>query len=211
MPDTKGWPVTDLGIELAGENHAGARIEVDRVRWSGTASFTLTGPELPQTAEKQIVGWIPDIDLRWNNMAYRIPDLICFGKDNGRGHLATGTREWTDYSVETEMAVHCADAAGIMVRYQGLRRYVALLKTAAGIKLVRRCYEETVLAEKPLAWEVDTLHTLKLTAKGERVTAFVDGAKVFEHTEKELLCGGAGFVVETGVMGVKRLTVGQAR
>jgi ADP-ribosylglycohydrolase len=207
VPDTSGLPVCGLGIELNGVDHSSASLLLDRVVLGGAPRFSIEGM-LPSLEDGTRPGWINDVDnFSGFVMNYRFPGLQGIGRNQGRGHFVTGTTDWSDYSFESELVIHCADGAGIMVRYQGLRRYLALVKTQDEILLVRRCYEETVLARAPLTWDVDTLHTLMLTARGPSIVAFADGGQLFKHTETELTSGGAGFVVDTGVMGVKRLSV----
>lgn len=207
VPDTGGWPVCDLGVELSGTGRAAASLFVDTVDIGGTPHFSIAD-SLPTDSSGAILGWIVDIDNARNNMGYRHPYLQAFGRNKGRGHLAVGTTDWADYTFETDLVIHCADQAGIMVRYQGLRRYVALLFAPGVVRLVRVCYEEQVLGEKPLAWEVDEAHTVKAVATGDTITFFVDGKRLFEHAEQELHDGGVGFVVETGVAGMRRMRVG---
>jgi ADP-ribosylglycohydrolase len=205
-PATEGWPFCDMGIQIEGRDQGSARIIVESVDIIGGPALTIPGV-LPADKKAGILGWVSDLDGVNNPMHYRFADMQGFRRDATRGHLVTGTQQWTDYDFTTEFAVHCADKAGILVRYQGLRRYIALVKTADAIQLVRPLYEEKVLAEKKLAWNVDEVHSLRLTAKGNTITAWCDGAKLFEHKEDVLLAGGVGYLVETGVAGFRKFSV----
>lgn len=207
IPDTQGRAICDMGFELTGVEHASMSLLVDRVTFGGKPDIAIAGKP-PALEDGTFPGWINDIDNKAGFvMSYRYPDLQGFGRNVGRGHLAIGTTDWTDYSFESDLIIHCADKTGIMVCYQGLRRYIALLKTATSLQLVRMCYEEEVLAEKKLAWEVDESHTVRMDVSAGTITAWADGKKLFEHTEKELTCGGVGYIIETGVAGFQNLRV----
>jgi len=135
--------------------------------------------------------------------------VVCHaGKNEGRGVLVTGTTDWRDYSLSARVKIHLADKAGILARYQGLQRYVALVQTRDRLQLVRRWYgNDTVLAEAPSAWAPDSLHEVRLVCRGSRITGSCDGTLILEAEEPVLDRGGAGFVFERGVMGFRDVVV----
>ncbi|MHC4887823.1 MAG: hypothetical protein ACYTGH_22305, partial [Planctomycetota bacterium] len=59
-------------------------------------------------------------------------------------------------------------------------------------------YGEQVLAACPCRWPVESVHRLRLTCRGKRIIAAVDGKIVLEGVDEHLGSGGAGFLVETG-------------
>ena len=120
----------------------------------------------------------------------------------------TGTTDWTDYVFESDVKVHMADGAGILVRYRGLERYVALLRKGNSLQLVLRHYGETVLGEVPVDWPLDRIRRLRLQCSGPAIRAFLDGEEVLTAEERVLGCGGAGFVFENGILGMRNTRVG---
>jgi hypothetical protein len=133
--------------------------------------------------------------------------MTYFGKDKGRGVIITGTDDWTDYTISARFTVALAYAGGLVARYQGLHRYLTLIKTGDALKLVVNYYGETVLAEAPCTWEVGELHDMALTVNGNEITARLDGQQILSATDDRLTCGGAGYIVERGLAGFRETAI----
>jgi hypothetical protein len=131
-------------------------------------------------------------------------------QNRGRGLAITGTREWTDYSLNAVITPHLARALGLAVRVQGLERYYALLLCERGtVKLVKRLDGEEVLGEQRLAWEFGCSYDLRIVVRGDKFQAWVDGSLIFdlEDTNRPLKCGGIALVCEGGRVGVNQVSV----
>ena len=131
IPETDGWPVCDLGLEVVGSDYSAGSLLVDRIDYSGQPRYHLTGNKLPSDADGQVLGWIVDADQQPFFPVNDSQDWQPLARNVGRGHLVTGTLDWRDYHFKTDLVIHCADKAGILIRYQGLRRYLALVKTGS--------------------------------------------------------------------------------
>jgi len=207
VPPGDGMPVREVGIEVISPAAARGALHCDRVVLEGTPALAWrNGPPLVRGA---FPGWIADADLVRGSFSDD-REVVCHaGKNEGRGILVTGTTDWCDYSFSARVKIHLADRAGILVRYQGLQRYLALVQTRDRLQLVRRWYgSDTVLAEAPSAWDLDELHELRLVCRGPRITGSCDGTVVLEAEERTLARGGAGFVFERGLMGFRDVVVG---
>ncbi len=202
-PDT-GRPVQELGLEIAGLHRAGGDLFVDRLAITGAPSFTLPA-QLPLTEKGEAPGWISSMRTigHFNYIAGSSEAMTELVRDEGPGVLITGTTAWTDYTFTSKLNIHMADRAGLVARYQGLRRYLALLQEAGKLRLIRQYYGQTVLGEIAHAWETDAWHTLALHCQGERIIAYCDGAAVLEATDDMLGRGGAGYLCEMGKIGVR--------
>ena len=64
-------------------------------------------------------------------------------------------------------------------------------------------YGETVLDEVEMIWEPDEFHTLHMDCAGETVTASCDGRVVLTAGDTRLGRGGAGYLVENGLVGFR--------
>lgn len=209
LPNKSGWPIKDLGLEIRGTNRAAGEVFVDTIDFEGAAKYELPC-ELPKTQTGDFLGWIVAADsIECAPFVVGQPKYLRVRKNLGRGIAATGTTDWTDCSFQADVAMHLADAGGLIVRYQGLERYIALVMTRAGkLQLVQRWYgTDTVLAEAKLKWVVDRVHTLKVQCKGSQIVAWCDGKKVFAATDEKLGCGGVGFLSDTGITGFKESKV----
>ncbi len=202
IPSTDGKPVLDLGLELTSSVKSEGSVLVDSVSIKGTPKVAWPLETL-MAHNGSIAGWITDIDMCRDKFSDEKEDVVHYGKNMSRGVVVTGNRDWKDYSFQTRLSVHLADTSGIMIRYQGIQRYIALEKTADTLRLVERFYKDTVLDEIKCRFKVDALHELKLEAKGKKITAYLDGEKVLECEDKHLGSGGCGFFFENGIIGIR--------
>jgi hypothetical protein len=115
--------------------------------------------------------------------------------------LIQGTREWGDYRVSADVTPHMAEAAGVAVRVQGMRRYYALLLCRQGqARLVKALDGDTVLAEADFPWEFGQTHDLSLEAVSTRLRAWIDGRLLLEvnDADRPLTVGAVALVCEEG-------------
>lgn len=201
VPETDGWPAQDFGLEIRGAARARGELFLDAVRFRGAPAVRFPA-QLPFGEDNRPAGWIADAGGVWHG-----DGCTRLVKNEGPGVLVTGTSDWTDYSWESKVAVHLADRAGILVRYQGLRRYIALVLTRDRIQLVLNLYGERILDEAPGGWKVDEVRKLGLRVSGSTITAYLDGRKVLAGTDDALGYGGAGWLVDSGVLHVRGGTV----
>jgi ADP-ribosylglycohydrolase len=206
VPDLGGWPVVDVGVEIAGagSDAAAGSLRVDAVRLGGRPRFDLP-VEARLDAAGGAAGWVCDADRVMNRPFSDDAEAVMrLGQDEGRAVMITGTDDWRDYTWRSRVNVHLAAAAGIVVRYQGRERYVALVVRGGRLQLVERWYgEESVWGDMPADWGVDELHALELTCKGAKITARCDGEVVAQGGDRRLRHGGAGYLVESGLAGFR--------
>jgi ADP-ribosylglycohydrolase len=206
VPGESGFPVKDIGVEITGGPGAAGAVFVDTVRFSGAPDISIPD-ELPRDKDGTVLGWVVDADRVIGKFPQDAEPMTYFGKDKGRGVVITGTDDWTDYTISARFTVALADAGGLVARYQGLHRYLALIKTGDALKLVVNYYGETVLAEAPCTWEVGELHDMALTVNGNEITARLDGQQILSATDDRLTCGGAGYIVERGLAGFRETAI----
>ncbi|HMP38886.1 MAG TPA: ADP-ribosylglycohydrolase family protein, partial [Roseiflexaceae bacterium] len=192
IPDTGGAPIAAVVIELHG--HGSGSCYLDWLTWEGEADVTLAKPAHGGSMWRR--AWVDAADQwdRWWPEPYRIV------QNEGRGMISQGTGEWRDYSAETTLTTHMADAGGIGVRYQGLRRYYALLMKADTLQLVKALDGEQILAETPFARVLGQPYRLRLAAVGDRLQAWVDGILMFDirDSERRFSGGGVALICDDG-------------
>ena len=206
VPGERGFPVKDIGVEITGGAEAAGSVLVDTVRYHGSPDLSIPD-ELPRHKGGDLLGWVVDADLLHAKFPQDSRPMTYFGKNEGRGVLITGTDDWTDYTISSRFTVACADSGGLIARYQGLQRFIALVKTSDSLKLVLQHYGESTLAETPCRWEVGELHSLALAVTGASIVARLDGEEVLRAEEETLLCGGAGYLVEGGLVGFRETAI----
>jgi ADP-ribosylglycohydrolase len=85
VPDTRGYPVTDIGFEIRGVGRGTVRCVIDTVSRSGPFHERLDDG-FPVDADGQLVGWIDDMDTFPRVLGHNEPGAWCFGRNTGRGH-----------------------------------------------------------------------------------------------------------------------------
>lgn len=205
VPETNGQPVTDLGFEITCPEKGGiAELYVAFIDLKG--DFHYETDRLP-VVNRGIPGWIVDCDMSRGRFSEDKEELVYFGKNSETGYAYTGNRYWKDQSIEARLAVHLADAAGLVCRWQGTRRYISLTRRGGKLVLARQFYGETILAECDVDWKLGDVHDVKLACKGNDIIASFDGKEVLRTQDDKLTDGAAGFIYSVGMLGIGRVEI----
>src|SRR5688572_24077173 len=204
VPDLGGAPIAQVGISVSSYELAEGVIHLDYLSWDGSPNVTFHRPVESGSMWKR--QWVNAADFFEDTLgeAFRVI------KNRGRGLVITGTREWTDYSVEARITPHLVKAFGLAARVQGLERYYALLLSNRNtIKLIKCQDGEIVLAERAFAWEYGQPYHLQITMMGNQILVSVDGALSFkiEDLDRPLSGGGIALVCEEGRIGTEEVSV----
>lgn len=118
------------------------------------------------------------------------------------GVVTTGTRDWTDYSIASRLTLSLHQAAGLVVRSRGHRRFYAGILTGGDrLRLIHQHDgERRVLAETSFRYERDRPYAVELRCAGPRLELVVDGETQLVGFAPDALGGGAGFLVECGAV-----------
>jgi ADP-ribosylglycohydrolase len=203
VPDLGGAPVSALGLEFCGKEGTLATLAIDRICVDGKWSFRL---EEPLARDSQAPGWIHAMGRIASGFSDDKEKLTRVVQDQGRGILATGTTEWTDYRVSMRLTLHLPGKGGLVARYQGLDRYLSLEgdgKTLELVEILQGTRKVLGTIEAPWAW--DELHHLELVCQDEHVKASVDG-RMFLEAKTALLRGGAGVLAQECNVGFREFS-----
>ena len=133
-----------------------------------------------------------------------------FACDDGLGILVTGNRTWADASVSCTLNVHCAERAGILLDYQGLQRFHAVVLSHGRLRVIRNLYGEKVLFDAPATAREDRDCRLEAKVADGVITVRIDGVEAALVRDDALKGGGAGLCVEEGcfsLVGEMRISV----
>jgi hypothetical protein len=205
IPDSGGLPIAAIGIEARSDTQASGTLYLDYLTWEGVPQVALRRPAV--MGEMWRHAWVDGID----QYGHWWPESFRLAQNEGRGLLITGTRDWTDYTVQATVRPHLVKHTGIAARVQGMRRYYALLLSADGkVRLVKALDGEKLLAEAPLDWQFGNDYDLRLTVQGQSIVGAVDGREVVRAVDNEhpLTGGGIALVIEEGRMSTDEVRVG---
>ena len=121
VPETGGWPVAEIGIEINSPQGAPGTVYLDYLTWSGAPDTVFSMPEGGKESAAWRYSWVNAASYfqSWAD-AYRVI------QNQGVGLLIHGAADWEDYRVEADVTPHMAISAGVAARVQGLKRYYAL-------------------------------------------------------------------------------------
>ena len=211
IPATGGNPINAIGLEVSGD-----AVSLQHLDWGGAPTVTFARPEdspvanwFDQPPTPPSVMWrkafVDAVDMYGNwKEAFRI------SQNSGRGVMAQGSHDWTDYRVSSTVTPYLAKSAGLAIRVQGLKRFYAIVlcddQTA---RLIKMDDTETVLAETPFAWSVFEAFPMTIEANGEMITGTIGDTVRLTATDPgtRLRTGSAGFTIEVGTMGAESLSV----
>lgn len=205
--DTDGAPIADVGVELASDHGADGVAYLDTLTWDGTPDVVFKRPDFVGPPHRRFAdGLTSDMWRRaWVNgmdsYDWWWPENYRLIQNEGRGLLIQGTRDWTDYVAAADVAPHMAQAAGLAVRVQGMRRYYALLLCDdQKVRLVKALDGDTVLAEVDFPWRFGGSYDLELAVEGNRLRGKVNGEQLVDVTDSEhpLTGGAVALVCEVG-------------
>jgi hypothetical protein len=195
VPDTDGQPVSEVGVELAGDA-AGAAF-LDWLTWGGTPSLVFKKPSAG--GEGWLRAWVDGADHFGSRSAspdwpYRVI------QNEGVGLVMQGEGSWRDYTVSADVRPHLSEQIGLCAACRGLRRYIALLLDADGrIRLVRRHDDAlVVLAESDRTWAYERRLSLSVTVSDDRISGSVDGHALSAASDGLPVHGAIGLLVAQG-------------
>ncbi|MET3909926.1 ADP-ribosylglycohydrolase [Bradyrhizobium sp. S3.3.6] len=197
VPDTGGYPIYNVGLELEATNSTGVdgALYLDYVRWEGAPDLTLRRPDDDSVMWKH--AWVNDashFQIRWE-------DGLRISNKSGLGAIFQGSRDWKDYSVEADIKPLIGDQWGLAARVQGRERYYALMFDKGGkIRLARRCHIMEEIASVPFVWNLDQTYICRLEATGSTLRGYVDDRLVLqaEDADQRFSGGGIGLLINTG-------------
>ena len=196
VPDTEGFPIARVGLEVEGSAH----VDLDQLTWYGAPKVKFLKTDGGK-AFRQC----------WTNAASEFNEwgpVFRVVQNEGTGLSTIGTRQWTDYTVSAVIEPNLATQFGIVARYQGLQRYYALiLDRTAGLQLIRKQNEVSVLGSHEIGWAFNQQYLLELTVSGPEIIGKLDGVTVLQAHDDTFSNGGIGLLVTEGRIDVVSIEV----
>ncbi|WP_319518601.1 ADP-ribosylglycohydrolase family protein [uncultured Martelella sp.] len=206
LPATDGQPIGELGLVVRADGRrADGTVLVDYLRIDGTPDMLLQRPAGDGDFWRK--AWVNGVSFFSRNF----PASFRISQSEGEGLIAHGTRDWSDYTAETEILIHLGNHAGLALRVQGLRRYYAVRVTRAGkIEIVKiRDETVTVLAEQDYDFAFERPIAIAAKVEGRTISAVVDGIaiKASDDSAEAFADGGIGLVIHEGAVSADKVSV----
>jgi ADP-ribosylglycohydrolase len=205
VPETGGRVIHRLGIELRSQQRRDGSIVIESIDWSGAPENYMLGPSsdlspglTPWTTD---TAWLRTFVSSAKNFAPDYTTTFSISNPEPNGVVTTGTHDWADYRVSSTITFNKQEAAGLVARATGHRRYYAAILTRGQARIIRRCDgAEDVLACRDFSYATDDIYTLEFSVASELLKLSIDGVHTLEASDDSYRDGGAGFVVDTGAV-----------
>ncbi|GAA2450622.1 ADP-ribosylglycohydrolase family protein [Agromyces soli] len=199
-----------LLVSARRDDGAAPELLVREVDWAGAPEgFAQSGLLLSSIWDTKPAGLAPWVSSA-KNFEADFASTFSVSHPGAFGVVTTGTREWRDYAIESTLRFSLHDAAGLVLRARGHRRFTAVVFTGGLLRAIEQHDgERSVLAEHPFAVETDRPYLVRAECAGDRLRVEVDGVAVLDTRTTRTAGGGAGFLIETGTMSADGFRVGE--
>lgn len=201
IPALNGCPCYRLGIEVASNQRFDGDIAVNSIDWNGAPDlFQIEG-----SLVKSIWNLTPFWTRAWVSSAKHFaPDFkytFCISHPDDNGIVTTGTRDWVDYSVASELDFSMNESGGLVIRSVGHKRYIAgILKGDEALIIKQFDDVQTVLSRVKIPKQVGSLRRVVLSAVGDKYQLYVDDNIAGTAKDDSYVNGGAGYVINKGTV-----------
>lgn len=145
----------------------------------------------------RVGSWPGDKGIGWTRL----------GRNEGLGVFVTGNRYWKDTTLRCQFNIHGGDNCGLILRYQGQKRFYALEFEQGMVKIVKHFYDEVkTLAEVPFSYVPDQLYPIEFSAIGAKLSAKI-GEIELNAEDDALRDGGCGVHATLAFCGIRELKV----
>ena len=207
-PNVPTSAILDFGLALDAPAEAGGgELFVESVDYRGSVSLDYGDEWNPKRWGEGVDGWINGMNRMLGAFSDDAEPQRRLGSDCDPCVFVTGNRAWGDQSLRCRFNVHAADRAGVVLRWQGMRRHYAFLFEKERALLVRQDYGETILVERPFVLEENRMVDLDARAEGSRLSLRVDGELLLESDDATFATGGLGFYAKQGILGVAKPSI----
>ncbi len=208
IPDVGGHAIYRLGMSLR-SGACGSRLDgsviIKSLDWSGAPECYRMGRSMEMTPTltpwTTTTSWLKTFVSSADHFCPDYTTTFSISHAAPNGVVTTGTMDWDNYSVKSVITFSQQDAAGLVARAKGHRRYYgAVLKDKKAV-IYKQCdAKRTVVAEAAFDFEIDDTRELAFTLDGPRLSLAVDGKTAVSGQDESYLCGGAGFIVDSGAI-----------
>lgn len=206
VPDVGGHAIFRLGVSL---NNEGPRMDgaviIKTLDWSNSPirfrmgrSMEMTPTLTPWTTT---TAWLKTFVSSADHFCPDYTTTFSISHSTQNGVVTTGTMDWDDYSVKSIITFSQQEQAGLVARAKGHRRYYGAVLTKGKAVIYRQCdVHRYIVAEADISFAIDETYEMEFCLEGTVLSLYVDGKEAVKGQDDSYLCGGAGFVVDSGAI-----------
>lgn len=196
IPADKGLRLIDeVGLSIRkGNGEKRCDIYLDDFYWEGEADYCI------DFADENLEDWrigrnsAPHFEIsqftRWKGITFLENGCLhVTGTDVAAAY--TGDEAWKDYEVEARITPLIGKEHYLQFRVQGAMRSYAFGLCGQEVVLMKNRNGFRTLCKKAFLWEKEQTYLFKVTVKGNRIRAFIDGQPILEYEEENAYLNGS--------------------
>lgn len=203
VPDTKGHPIYQLGIELTSDKRLDGSMILKSLDWSNEpvrfamgTSMELTPSLTPWTIN---TAWLKTFMSSASNFCPDYTTTFSVSHDSNNGVVTTGTSDWKNYAVSSDITFSFQEGAGLVARANGHRQYYGAILTDGYVQIIKRKDADIkVLVKKPYVYNYEDTISVEFILENENLFVHLDGEEVLSCQDWDYKEGGAGYIVNRG-------------
>lgn len=203
IPDNGGLPILRFGLEFASKKRYEGAVVVRKIDWSNTPLKIEQKGIMMKDMWDTNPFWAKMFVSSAKNFNPNLNCTYCISHDEPGGLATIGTRDFTDYSVASELKFSMHKRGGLVARSAGHRRYYAAVASGGDTFQIIKHYDNTeeILAEKKVDYEQFVKYPMSFTVKGNKMCAEFAGVCLeAEDDANAFMNGAAGYLVDEGAV-----------
>lgn len=204
IPSLGGMPVLRFGFSFYAEKRVTGKVQVKYVSWDNAPLLFEQRGIMMRDMWDLSPFWKRMFVPSAKNFTPNLNHTYVISHANQNGLATIGTRDWKNYSVESNLSFSLHQSGGLVVRVRGHRRYyAALFEGGKRVKIVKRIDDMvTVLSETGFKYDEFERVNSRFSVSGSKLELYISGKLILSAEDEDwrLPSGGAGFIVNCGSM-----------
>ena len=212
VPDTQGMSIFKLGYQIQSDQRFDGTVVLKEIDWDGAPTAFAQRGMLMNSIWNTNPLWLAGFASSAVQFAADFKQTYCVSHVEDGGLVTIGSREWSDYAVESTVYYSLHREGGLVARSVGHRRYYGAV--LSGYKkaqiIMEKDGQRTVLGETDYPYQEDEGYRLRLELRGNVLSFSINGEKQIEVEDDTYTRGGAGFMISRGTMTCNSFIVSEA-
>lgn len=205
IPSLNGAPVLRMGFSVSsGTRFTGTVLICDADWHNAPKRFSQAGilmKSIWDTSPKRLQMWTSSA----KGFAADMFHTFCIAHTEKNGVVTIGTRDWSDYTVQSTLTFSLHEAGGLVLRSRGHRQYYAACfrgGTCVQLLAAAKNGARKILAECRYPYERDIPYSVAFSCEGQELHLSINGETVLSAKDESntYSSGGCGYFIDSGSM-----------
>lgn len=203
IPPFGGMPICRAGLEFKSEKRFDGKIRLAWMDWEGAPETFQQDGILMKNMWDTRPFWSKAFVSGAQHFGPNLNHTYSISHNDGNGLATTGTKDFKDYLVASKLTFSLHKKAGLVIRSNGHRRfYGAVVENGTRFSIIKQKDDNvSYLASAEVKYQEFQPYDMELKAIQNHLSAVFNGVTLeAEDSDGSYLCGGTGFLIDTGTM-----------